>query len=121
MKNKGISGIGIIIIIVIVLLIGYVAYQIGRLQFSYGAIKGKAESAAELGLAQPDDFTIRELIETAKDQHVILVPEQIYFDHSPKDSLRIFLEYDDSSSIFGVYTYRKHFKVDVVKAMKMRD
>jgi hypothetical protein len=121
MKNKGISGIGVIIIIVIVLLIGYIGYEIGRLEFTYGAIKGKAENAADLGLAQADELTIRDLIETARDQKVILIQDQIFIDHSIKDSLRIFLEYDDSSNIFGIYNYKKHFKVDVIRAMKMRD
>jgi hypothetical protein len=121
MKNKGISGIGIIIIIVMVLVIGYIAYQIGRLQFSYGAIKGTAENSAEVGLAQTDDYIIRNLIETARDQKVVLVPEQIFVDHSIKDSMRIYIEYDDSSNIFGVYNYKKHFKIDVVKYMKLRE
>jgi hypothetical protein len=121
MKNKGISGVGVIIIIVLVLVIGYIGFMIGRLQFSYGAIKGKAENAAEIGLAQADEVIIRDLIETAKDQRVVLIPEQIFVDHSLKDSMRIYVEYDDSSSIFGIYTYKKHFKIDVVKAMKMRD
>jgi len=121
MKNKGISGIGIIIIIVIVLVIGYIAYMIGRLQFTYGAIKGRAENSAEVGLAQADEIIIRDLIETAKDQKVILIPEQIFVDHSIKDSLRIYLEYEDSSNIFGIYTYKRHFKIDVIKLMKLHD
>lgn len=118
MNHKGISGIGVIIIIIIILLIGYVAYQIGRPQFTYGAIKGKAENAAELGTAQSDDYTRQELIETARDQKVILLPEQILIDRSLQDSLRIYIEYDDSSSVLGIYTYRKHFVIDVIKRMK---
>jgi len=121
MKNKGISGIGIIIILVVILVFGYIAYQIGRLQFTYGAIKGRAENSAEIGLAQADEVIIRDLIETAKDQKVVLIPEQIFVDHSLKDSMRIYLEYDDSSNVFGIYTYKKHFKIDVVKAMKLRE
>jgi len=121
MKNKGISGIGIIIILVVVILIGYVAYQIGRLQFSYGAIKGKVENSAEIGLAQTDGYIIQDIIATAADQKVILMPDQVFIDHSIRDSMRIFLEYDDSSSILGIYYYKKHFKIDVVKPMKLRD
>lgn len=115
------SGIGVIILIIVVLLIGYIAYMIGRLQFTYGAIKGKAENSAEIGLAQADEVIIRELIETAKDQKVDLIPEQIFVDHSIKDSMRIYIEYDDSSNIFGIYTYKKHFKIDIVKPMKVRE
>lgn len=121
MKNKGISGIGVIIIIVVVILIGYIAYQIGRLQFTYGAIKGKAENSAEIGLAQTDGFIIQDIIETAKNQKVILMPDQVFIDHTIRDSMRIFLEYDDSSSIFGIYYFKKHFKIDVVRPMKLRD
>jgi len=118
MKHRGISGVGVIIIILVVLIAGYVAYQIFRPQFTYSAIKGKAENAAEMGAAQSDDYTRQELIETARDQQIRLIPEQILIDHSLQDSLRIYIEYDDSSSVFGIYTYRKHFIIDIVMRMK---
>lgn len=118
MKHRGISGAGVIAILLALIAIGYTAYQISRPHFGFAAIKGKAENAAEMGLAQSDDYTRQELIETARDQKVILIADQIYIDHSLRDSLRIYVEYDDSSSIFGIYTYRKHFVIDVVKRMK---
>lgn len=120
MNHRGISGVGVIVIIAIALIIGYIAFMIGRLEFSYGAIKGKATTDAELGLAQADELTQKDIIEVARDQRVALNPEQIYIDHTIKDSLRIFIEYDDSSNIFGIFTYRKHFKVDVVKPLKIQ-
>jgi len=118
MKHRGITGIGIIVIIVIVLLFGYIVFMIGRLEFNYAAIRGKALTSAELGASQGDEYSIKDIIETAQDQKVRLAPDQIFIDHNIKDSVRIFFEYDDSSNIFGIYTYRKHFKVDVVKAVK---
>jgi hypothetical protein len=119
MKTKGISGIAAIIIIIILLLIGYMAYQMGRLQFTYSAVKEKATDAAKIGLAQNDQSITEELIKEAGDLHVVLKPEQIYVDHSIFDSLRIYVAYNDSSNIFGM-VYHKSFVIDVIQPIKVR-
>lgn len=118
-RPKGISGFGIILIIILVLIIGYVAYQLGRVQFTYGSIKGKIENAAEMGSAQSDGEIINNLIKDAAEAKVQLIPEQIFLDHTISDSFRIYVEYDDSSKVFGV-TFHRHFVIDVVKPIKVR-
>lgn len=118
-QPKGISGFGIIVIIIVLLIIAYVAYQIGRLQFSYGSIKGKVENAAEMGPAQSDDVIINSLLSDAAEAKVQLIPDSIVIDHNIPDSFRIYVAYDDSSNIFGL-SYRRHFVIDMVKPIKVR-
>ena len=119
MNTKGISGFGAISIIIVLLLIGYIAYQIGRLQFTCSAIKGKVEDAAELGLAQNDKTIVEGLTRDAAELKVQLLPEQIFVDHSIDDSLRIYIEYNDSSNIFG-FIYHRHNVIDITRPIKVR-
>jgi len=122
MKSRGVSGFGVIIIIIVLIIIGYVVYQIGRLQFSYGSIKNKVEDAAKMGTAQTDAMIIEGLIKDAAEVKVQLnlAYDTIIIDRGIRDSFRIYLTYNDSSNIFGVYTYYKHFVIDVVKPIKVR-
>jgi hypothetical protein len=116
--SKGISGFGIIFLIIFLLLVGYVGYQVGRVHFSYGSISEKVENTVRIGPVQNDEM-IRELIKSAEEIKVKIQPDRIWIDHSVPDSFRIYIEYEDSSSIFGVFTYSRKFVVDKIAPVQM--
>lgn len=118
--KRGISGFSAIFIIIILFIIGYIAFQIGRIQFTYGSMSEKVENAARIGPVQNDDITMQELIREAAEAKITLIPEQIWIDHSIPDSFRIVVEYDDSVRIFGLFTYRRHLFIDKVEPIKVR-
>ncbi len=120
MKSKGVSGFTAVFIIIILFLIGFVVFQIGRIQFTYGTISEKVETAAKIGTVQNDNVIRQELIREAAEAKVTLFPEQIWIDHSISDSFRIVVEYDDSVNILGLYTYRRHLFIDKVEPIKVR-
>jgi hypothetical protein len=60
-----------------------------------------------------------ELIKRAEEINVVLPPENIWIDKSIPDSFRIYVEYEDSSSIFGVFTYSRKFKVDKIAPIQL--
>lgn len=119
MNSRGISGFGIIFIIALLLVIGYVGYQVFRIQFSYSTVKSKVEDAARLGPLRSDAEIISELIRNFAEANVNLDPvyDTIFIDRSIPDSFRIFVTYNDSSNIFG-YIYRRHLVIDVVMPIK---
>lgn len=119
MKNRGVSGFGIIIFIIIILLIGYTIWQIMRVHLTYGSISEKVEHAARIGPTMTDQEIIKQLIEEAKEVKVQLDPDSIFIDRSIPDSFRVYLSYSDSSDLFGVFTYRRHFIVDKVKPVEV--
>jgi len=119
-RSRGISGFGVIFIIIILFIIGYIAFQIGRIQFTYGTISEKVENAAKIGTVQNDGAILQELVREAAEAKITLIPEQIWIDHSIPDSFRIVVEYDDSASIFGIFTYRRHLFIDKVEPIKVR-
>lgn len=116
MKSRGISGFGIIFIIIILLIVGYVGYQIFRIQFTYDAVKSKVEDNVKLGPIRPDTDIISDLLSEIQEAKVIFNPvtDSLFIDRSIQDSFRIYLAYNDSSSIFGIFTYRRHLVVDVI-------
>ncbi len=120
MKSRGISGFSVIVILIIVLIIGYVAYQIGRLYFTYGAVSEKVEHAAETSYAMNDYEIVQQLMKQAQEAKVELNPDSIFIDRTIPDSLRIYVAYEDSSNIFNIYTYRRHFVIDKVAQIKIR-
>ncbi len=117
--NRGISGFGAIFLIIILMVIGYTGYQVARLHFSHGSISGKVETIVRIGPVQNDEMIREELIRAATEMNVMLIPENIWIDHSKSDSFRICVEYEDSSSIFGVFTYSRRFKVDKVAPIQL--
>jgi hypothetical protein len=117
--NKGISGFGVIFLIIVLLLVSYVGYQVGRVHFSYGSISEKVENTVRIGPVQNDDMIREELIKSAEEIQVNLQPDRIWIDHSIPDSFRIYIEYEDSSSIFGVFTYNRKFVVDKIAPVQM--
>ena len=119
MNSRGVSGFGVIILIIILLIIGYVAYQIGRVHFVHGSISGKVENAARVGNTMSDQQIINQLVREAEEMHVILSPDSIFVDRSIPDSFRVYVTYSDSSDVFGVFTYRRHFIIDKVVGMKL--
>jgi len=114
MKSRGISGFGVIMMIILLLLIAYVLYQIGRVHFTYGYISGKVENAARLGGGMTDHDIRGQLINEAEERNVKLNPDSVYIDREIPDSLRIYVAYDDSSDIFGFFTYCRHLQIDKV-------
>lgn len=120
MKSKGISGFGVIVIIIILLLFGYGVYQISRVHLTYGSIKEKVEHAARIGYAMSDYEITNQLVREAEEAHVILNPDSIFIDRTINDSLRIYVAYDDSSDVFGIFTYSKHFTIDFIAPIEIR-
>lgn len=117
--SRGISGFGVIILIIILLVIGYTGYQVARVHFNYGTISEKVETTVRIGPVQNDDMIREELIKSAEETNVLLIPDNIWIDHSIPDSFRIYIEYEDSSSIFGVFTYNRKFIIDKVAAIQI--
>ena len=120
MRSRGISGFGVIAIIFILLIVGYVAYQIGQVHFKYGSISEKVEHAAKTGYTMSDYEISMQLIKEAEDVGLELNPDSIYIDRTISDSLRIYVVYDDSSDIFGLFTYRRHLVIDRIEPIKIR-
>jgi type III secretion system FlhB-like substrate exporter len=120
MKSRGISGFGVIVLIIILLLFGYVVYQISRVHLTHSSIKEKVEHAARTGYAMGDNEIINQLVNEAKEAHVELNPDSVFIDRTVNDSLRIYVAYDDSSDIFGIYTYSKHYNIDYIAPIEIR-
>lgn len=116
--KRGISGFGVIILIIVLLIIGYVAYQIGRVHFSYRAITEQVETAVRTGAAVSDYEIVDVLVRSAKEAKIELDPDSIFIDHSIPDSFRIYVAYDDSSDIFGVFYYKRHLVIDKIEPLK---
>jgi len=117
--KRGISGFGVIILIIILLIIGYVAYQIGRVHFTYGTISEHVETAVRTGATVNDYETVDMLVRSAEEAKIELDPDSIFIDHSIPDSFRIYVAYDDSSDIFGIFYYKRHFIIDKVVPLKV--
>lgn len=120
MKNKGISGFGAIIMILIILVIGYGAYQIFRIHLVHDTIQKKVTHAAKTGYAMRDNEIINQLTQEAKEANVTLNPDSIFIDRTITDSLRIYVAYNDSASILGLFTYSKHFVVDKIELIEIK-
>ena len=120
MKNKGMSGFGVIFAILLLIIIGYIAYQIARVYFTYGSMTGMVEEIAEAGPTQSDHEVVYLLAGKAKEWNVELDPDSIIIDRSITDSFRIYVAYNDSSSIFDFFYYTRHFVVDEVEPIKIR-
>lgn len=118
--SRGISGFGVIFLIVILMFVGYVGYQVGRLHFNYGSVSEKVETTVRIGPVQNDDMIREELINNAAELKVKLDPNRIWVDHSIPDSFRIYMEYEDSSDIFGVFTYSRTFVIDKVAPIQLK-
>ncbi|MEO0122763.1 MAG: hypothetical protein ABIL69_02020 [candidate division WOR-3 bacterium] len=118
--SKGISGFGIIFLIILLLLIGYVGYQIFRIQFTYSAAKNKVEDAVKIGPLRTDADIMSDLLSELKEIKLQLNPayDTIIIDRTIPDSFRIYVAYNDSSNIFGFYTYYRHLVIDVIMPIK---
>jgi hypothetical protein len=117
--KRGISGFGIIILIIFLLIIGYVAYQIGRVHFTYGTISEHVETAVRTGATVNDYEIVDVLVRSAEESNIKLDPDSIFIDHSIPDSFRIYVAYDDSSDIFGIFYYRRHLVIDKIEPLKV--
>jgi hypothetical protein len=120
MMRRGISGFSVIFIIIVLLLLGYVIYQITKIHFTYGTISELVDDSADMGLAQSDFDIKKNIMAAAKEHDVDIDPDSIIIDHGVSDSFRIYVAYRDSSDIFGVFYYRRHFVVDKIKPIKVR-
>lgn len=117
--KRGISGFGVIILIILLLIIGYVAYQIGRVHFTHSTISEHVETAIRTGVTVNDYEIIDVLVRSAKEAEIEIDPDSIFIDHSIPDSFRIYVAYDDSSDIFGFFCYKRHFVIDKVEPLKV--
>ena len=117
--SKGISGFGVIFLIIILFVVGYTGYQVARVHFSYGKISEKVENTVRIGPVQNDDMIREELIKSGEETNVLLIPDNIWIDHAIPDSFRIYIEYEDSSSIFGIFTYSRKFVIDKVAPIQI--
>ncbi|MCK4250262.1 hypothetical protein KAX97_02375 [candidate division WOR-3 bacterium] len=120
MRNKGISGFGVIFMIILLLTIGYIAYQIGQVHFTYGTINEKVDHAIAIGYTMTNSEIMDHLIKEARKANVELNPDSIFIDRTILDSLRIYVAYDDSSKIFGFLTYNRHLVIDKIQQIKIR-
>lgn len=118
MRNRGVSGFGVIIIMIILLVLGYAGYQVLRLYLTRGAVTEKVEQALRVGPTMSDQEIVNQILRDTKEMNVELNADSIFVDRSVNDSLRIYLAYDDSSNIFGAITVRRHFVVDKIRAIR---
>ncbi len=118
--SKGISGFSVIFLIILLLLIGYIGYQIFRIQFTYSAAKNKVEDAVKIGPLKPDAEIINDLLAEFREIKLQLNPQYdtIVIDRTIPDSFRIYVAYNDSSNIFGFYTYSRHLVIDVIMPVR---
>jgi|UniRef100_A0A7V3RJ22 hypothetical protein len=118
--SKGISGFGIIFLIIFILLICYVGYQIFRIQFTYSSAKNKVEDAVRLGPLRTDGEILNDLLSEFKEIKLQLnmAYDTIFIDRTIPDSFRIYVAYNDSSNIFGFYTYKRHLVIDVIMPVR---
>lgn len=119
-RSKGVSGFGIIFIIIVLLVLGYVGYQIFRIQFTYSSAKNKVEDVVRIGPVRTDAEILSDLLEQFRENKIPFDPayDTIYIDRSIRDSFRIYCAYNDSSTIFGFYTYSRHLIIDVIMPIK---
>ncbi len=110
--SKGLSGFGVIFLIIVLLVIGYTGYQVGRVHFNHGSLSEKVENTVRIGPVQNDDMIREELRKGAAELNIVLSPENIWIDRSIPDSFGIYIEYEDSSTIFGIFTYNRKFVID---------
>ncbi len=120
MRSRGVSGFGIILTLLILLIVGYSAYKIGELHFTHRSLSGKVEAAAKLGYTMTDEDIVKKLTADAQEVNVEVNPDSIFIDRDIPDSIRIYMAYTDSSDIFGIYTYTRHFIIDKVEPTKVR-
>jgi hypothetical protein len=120
MRSRGASGFGIILIILILLIVGYSAYKIAEIHFAHTSLSSKVETAAKLGYAMTDEDIVKRLMIDAQEVKVEINPDSIFIDRDIPDSIRIYVAYSDSSDIFGIYTYTRHFVIDKVEPIKVR-
>ncbi|KPK71549.1 hypothetical protein AMJ87_07065 [candidate division WOR_3 bacterium SM23_60] len=119
--KRGISGFGVIVLIIILLIIGYVAYQIGRVHFTYRTISEHVETALRTGATVNDYEIVDLLVRAAEEAKIELDPDSIFIDHGIPDSFRIYVAYDDSSDIFGFFYYKRHLIIDKIESLKVLD
>ncbi len=119
-NSRGISGFGIIFIIITLLIVGYIGYQIFRIQFTYSAARNKVEDAVRMGPLRPDTEVQNDLLSELKEIKLELDPvyDTIFIDRSIRDSFRIYVAYNDSSNIFGFYNYTRHLVIDVIMPIR---
>ena len=120
MKNRGITGFGIIFILLLIMVVGYTIYQIARVHITYGSISEKVEDVTEIGLAQSDTEHRKYIIEKAKEMNVVIEPDSIYIDRSNTDSIRVYVTYSDSSKILGLFNYKRDFTIYKAGEIKVR-
>lgn len=120
MGSRGIGGFGAIITIIILLVLGYVIFQVVSIHFSAANLGGKVESTAQIGLSMTDYDITQSLLKDAKEMKITVYPESIFIDRNLPDSFRIYLAYDDSTDVLGIFTYKQHFVIDRVVSTRVR-
>ncbi|UCC12312.1 MAG: hypothetical protein JSW02_01895 [candidate division WOR-3 bacterium] len=120
MGSKGIGGFGAIIIIIILLLFGYVIFTMARIHFDAANLGGKVETTAQIGPSMTSYDISQSLIKDAEEMHITVYPESIFIDREIIDSFRIYLAYDDSADVLGLFTYKRHFVIDKIVSTKVR-
>ncbi|KPJ72459.1 hypothetical protein AMJ52_06245 [candidate division TA06 bacterium DG_78] len=120
MKSRGVSGFGVIFYLLLFVVIGYIGYQIARVYFTYGSMSKMVESVAEEVSTQTDFDVIKQIMEKAEDMKIEISPESIFVDRSLTDSIRVYVAYSDSSSIFDFFYFTRHFVIDKAIPIKVR-
>lgn len=120
MKSKGIGGFGAIIIIIILLVLGYAIFQMASIHFDATHMGGKVETTAQIGPSMSNYEITQSLIKDAEDMKISVRAESIFIDRDLPDSFRIYLAYDDSADVLGLFTYKQHFVIDKVVSTRVR-
>jgi hypothetical protein len=120
MGSKGIGGFGAIIVIIIILLLGYVIFRMASIHFNATNIGGKVETTAQIGPTLSDYDITQILVKHAEEMKIMIYPDSIFIDRNIPDSIRIYLAYDDSTDVLGLFTYKQHFVIDKVVSTRVR-
>jgi type III secretion system FlhB-like substrate exporter len=118
--RRGISGFGIIFYLLLFVVIGYIGYQIARIYFTYGSMSKMVESVAEEVSTQTDFDVTRQIMEKAKEMKIEISPDSMFVERIFTDSIRVYVAYSDSSSIFDFFYFTRHFVIDKTVPIKVR-
>jgi hypothetical protein len=118
--RRGISGFGVIFYLLLFIVIGYIGYQIARVYFTYGSMSEMVESVAEEWATQSDFDVMKQIVEKAEGMKIEISPESILVERSLTDSVRVYVAYSDSSSIFDFFYFTRHFVIDKTVPIKIQ-
>ena len=113
MERKGISGFTAVFLILVFGAIIYLGYSIMSVWFRAQSLKEKIKEVMNLNPTASDSYFMSRVIDVAQEIGIDLTEEDIYIDHSIPDSVRVVVEYPDST-VLPIFTYRKLQHLEVI-------